>query len=1719
MNDSDFEWWSSLRHNGMMIAPSRISEHFKFTVPPLNRYEQDRLRGRLIPDKTDSKSAAALLDTVLERVIGLKDGSQLAPGKWLAGASVEGKYSRRALTGEMIRPRRVWVGPNAERLPVFVDDSQNLGVGRGRRGVARVVEWMRGTETRVALLTNYRQWRIVAVGLDWDAWAESDSELWFENGAPGPQLTAIRMLLSPQALLSETADKPGALIAAILATRRGHAEISGELGERVRRAVELLIQANGDALAVLDSSVTHRHIYVAATRIVMRMVVALFAEARDLLPRSNPAYHNSYGLQGLLESLERAGSADRLRHRESAWPRILALFRLVYMGSHHPSMPIRSYAGGLFRPSQASAKFASQRSTEMALAVFESAAAGPNDLIVHDILKLLTRARVTVRQGHKKTRVWAPVDFSDLSTEYIGTLYEGLLDYELRQQDDADDMMLFLAVGDQPALPLSRLEKMTDREIAELYSKLKQAKKPAVGEDEDEESAEPEPEVDDADEDGEEDVDDVDSVSDPRASYVSDSFHALRARANAWGLRAVVAAGLAPKQRSKQLLLDYDAALQTAAKKLVHHTVMPGEWYLVRWGGTRKGAGTFYTRPQLAVPTVIRTLQPLAYDAPVNADGSSNEDAPASEWLPRLPEEILALKVCDPAMGSGSFLVSAVRYLADALVKSLYHHGRLDDDGEQTIARLTGADGPVSGLSAEYLSCRKDSDDFEARLLARMKRHVVERCIYGVDLDPQAVELGRLALWVETMDRDLPFEFLDHKIKNGNALVGCYLDQFQDYPAMALKRKAGDEKHEGVHFEAGVWTNAIADYASEKVKPALSQWISPQGGLFDEPGPLKPELVHQEAVEVMAEMHRLGTKASDIEEREQYYREFIEHTDGPMARLKQAMDAYCALWFWPAEHLAEMPLPADMGALSSAAGEIVHNLSQEFRFFHWEIEFPDVFARPGSGFDAIVGNPPWEIQKPSSMEFFSNIDPLYRTYGNQEARRVQKTLFDADAQTERRWLEYNTRFKALSHFVSYAGAPFGDYVDADGKETDSADRFAVVKTWRDKTNHVAHDRWRAKRKGRPHYSDPEHPYRHQGSADLNSYKLFLELGHSLLRAGGQMGLIVPSGIYTDRGTSDLRTLFLDRCRWRWIFSFENRKKIFPIHGSFKFCPIIVQKGGITRGIRTAFMRREVSDWESAEQFVTPYLREQVERFSPKTKSILEIRTTRDLEILERIYDSGILLGDDRPDGWQIKYTREFDMTNDSSLFPPIQKWEAKGFVPDIYNRWVRPACVHEDAPAEPGWIALRRGGFAREEDIEEVALPLYEGRMIGQFDFSQKGWESGKGRKAVWRDIGFEDKVVEPQFLMGLDAQLNTKDKEGNIKSSRGDKIGFMDVASSTNSRTMIATYLHAMPCGNKVPVLTPRHGHRGPELFGLAAVLNSFVYDYELRCRLGGLTINYFILAETCVPATDIANTESILDLAHAAANLNAASATLPEVWLRSRANYGPVNRIDRCLKRLWAITDHERIRLRCILDAVVAELYGLTWEDLGWILRDCDHPISDVCSDQFSRELDPKGFWRTDKERHPELRHTVLTLAAFADLKRLIADHNGDRDAAIAEFTSGGEEADGWMLPAALRLTDLGLGHDDRAQTQQPVREVMGPRFLAWQLSQSPEESWAECELHARNLLGEVRFRELMAELNGTVSPAVGSDMLPGRPDREDDFQLIAPDWSPQGKLEFTE
>ena len=424
--------WERLRHGGLLLDATRLAALSRHVPDPLDDRIGRQLRqraGAMSDADADSGAISSFVAFVLEEVCGL----DASIGAWARGSNVAPSWGRRAITGETVKPRHLWTGPNGARMPVFLDGSRRLGVGRGRRIVSQVLGWLRAGNDHLALVTNGRQWRLLFAGLDYDAWCEWDLDLWFEEGELSPQVTALRTLLGPGLWTPETEDAAAPLLQAIRDTRKGQAELSEVLGERVREAVELLIRGHGEALSALAGvteadaadyrayledvagvssaeapsadderfpGATPQDIYRAACRVAMRLVVILFAESRELLPRDNALYHESYGLNGLLERLERAATrGGALAASFGAWPRVLALFRLVRDGSHHPDLPVPAYGGDLFAVGMSDAPDGLSR----ALRVFENACfeggvgAVLPDGDVHEMLKLLTRTTIRIR--------------------------------------------------------------------------------------------------------------------------------------------------------------------------------------------------------------------------------------------------------------------------------------------------------------------------------------------------------------------------------------------------------------------------------------------------------------------------------------------------------------------------------------------------------------------------------------------------------------------------------------------------------------------------------------------------------------------------------------------------------------------------------------------------------------------------------------------------------------------------------------------------------------------------------------------------------------------------------------------------------------------------------------------------------------------------------------------------------------------------------------------------------------------------------------------------------------------------------------------------------------------------------------------------------------------------------------------------------------------------
>jgi len=518
----------------------------------------------------------------------------------------------------------------------------------------------------------------------------------------------------------------------------------------------------------------------------------------------------------------------------------------------------------------------------------------------------------------------------------------------------------------------------------------------------------------------------------------------------------------------------------------------------------------------------------------------------------------------------------------------------------------------------------------------------------------------------------------------------------------------------------------------------------------------------------------------------------------------------------------------------------------------------------------------------------------------------------------------------------------------------------------------------------------------------------------------------------------LRKLFLEKFHWEWIFGFENRKKIFAIHSSFKFNVILLQKGRSTQFINVSFMQRELFAWETHNIKAFKLDSKNISLFSPKSKSVLEIDTLTDEATLVKMYGNGKMLSSLE----DIDFGTQFHMTNDSKLFPPLTRWLDKGYHSSPEGIW-------------------------RKED--EIAYPFWEGRMISHFNPLSKGWVSGKSRTAVWRDIPSDKPAVEPQYLMAESVYKENK------KRRFGYSIAYMKVTSATNQRTMISSVLPPYPCGESIYFLSPSKGSLSESL-KLSVVVNSFCFDYLVRLRLGGLNLVPHVLSEIAVPDSSKINLTFIL----LSASLSFNHPIFSTEWIQLFKQFA----LNSNLSIKLALSQHERLRIRCIFEAISAFLYGLKESDFKWILKECDYHSSLISNRDFSAKLSPKGFWRVDKEKPPEQRMTVLAQVAFVDLLKRVAACGGDPIQAIEAFCEQ-NNGEGWLLPETLCLADYELGHDERAKQPQPVRECFGPRFYDWQLAQTPEQFWQECHLHARNLLGAEGYQALLDEIDGRTPP----------------------------------
>lgn len=629
--------------------------------------------------------------------------------------------------------------------------------------------------------------------------------------------------------------------------------------------------------------------------------------------------------------------------------------------------------------------------------------------------------------------------------------------------------------------------------------------------------------------------------------------------------------------------------------------IAPGRRYLAPEMGTRKRGGIFYTPPQLTSFLVEQALEPQCYT-----------ESGHGERTIRPARDILALTICDPAMGSGAFLVQAVRYLADRLLEA-WDAATASADG----AKLVMPFAERAGRALEDVG-PIPTDRAEALIWAR--RLVAERCIYGVDLNALAVELAKLSLWLVTLSKDKPFTFLDHRLRHGNSLIGASFLQETDIE-VKKGRATGRRTVRQIAFipDAALSarknaTPAEKAAARERIKSNQAAQFAITGGQMGIFADLSVEQALRSLADRQRDLAAPTTRPDDYRTKEALLAQVLGQGDYP--RLKAIADLWCAVWFWPRDAERHGPPPTtqeyhdavytilDLPAIITTGQPRLDQIRATARdvaarehFFHWELAFPAIFARDNPGFDAMCGNPPWEIVKPNSQEFFETYDPNFRGYGKQEAIRVAQRLMDENPAIADAWTAYETSVE------SQAG-----------------------------------------------YFNSDVPFHHQGRGDTNTYKLFTERFYALLRERGYFSILIPSGIYTDLGSMELRELLLNQMQIEGLYAYENALAIFNIHRSFKFVLLTARRGGPTEQFRAAFMRHHLSDLADIHDTALLIDRQLVRRFSPDSLSLPEFRNQRDVNVAAVIYDNGVLLGEESSQWWTPEFLTELHKTNDSALF-------------------------------------------------------------------------------------------------------------------------------------------------------------------------------------------------------------------------------------------------------------------------------------------------------------------------------------------------------------------------------------------------------------------------------------------------------------------------------------
>jgi hypothetical protein len=870
--------------------------------------------------------------------------------------------------------------------------------------------------------------------------------------------------------------------------------------------------------------------------LLYRLLFILYAESRDERLQTHALYRRVYSLESMVDRFLQTPPDRIARNSFEQWAILQAIFRIFDEGL--PPMPglenIPPRGGPLFSRQTPEGQWLSRLR-----------------LCDEDVaMLLLGLATAKPRQGVGRERI----SYRELAIEQLGSVYEGLLEYEPRVAAEA---MLELRVQGREFV-------LTPPEVVRLCREKNLSLQGPVA-----------------------------LIGDPLLAALKFEQDAADGETEAENL------GEEEETEAVDESEEESGAIKIRAPAKLVRRLEPDAFYFAP-GAARKSSGSYYTVEEIVQYLCRHALGGLVQD--------------------RTPDQVLALRVIDIACGSAHFLVGAARFLGQAL--------------HDAYRRVHGDGPPPDFLPDHQAAARRKAWDADAD--AWCKRRIVEQCLYGVDLNPTAVQLAQVALWIESLAGDRPLSFFAHHVRCGNSLLGTRLETLGHPPLPDLERGAPPP----------------IDLFAKPIRDALARALEArrliEHALPAEIRPDTPEEYHY--------------KADRLREAEQ-----------SLARAHLLFDLRSASAFVPAiwgdfVNLLGESNPERYGRARPwwPQFEVVR---ERERFFHWQLEFPEVFLGGGKGFDAILGNPPWEKVKPDRKEFYARADVLIRAFagGALDARIRELQATTPSLATE--YARYEDRLKATAMCLMRGG----DF---------------------------QHHEWEVN--GRRTGGDP----------DL--FKFVVERAHQHLRVGGRLGYLVPGAIYNTDGCTGVRHLLFDQARIVRFFGFENRQKVFDIDSRYKFVCLVAEKtephspGAVPAAFEATFMRHDLKELEQGApaDAIVEIRRDELALLSPGTLALLEFRSRRDREIVLKMcgrlpgQTPRPLLGDSGPDSWGVRYYREFDMTNDKGLWT---KPDGKLWTP-------REVCGL-DWPAD-GSIPFAQ---VRAAMLAKGFWPLYEGKQIDQW--------------------------------------------------------------------------------------------------------------------------------------------------------------------------------------------------------------------------------------------------------------------------------------------------------------------------------------------------------------------------------------------------------------------